>query len=1269
MAIFQPTNIIPSYFTQGTVDVNDKMEISWQVNGNSAMIAFQIDFYKNDTASSFVSSTGRIDSYSFQNESGQVLSLPFYGIDRYGKVQFFTWKANKSWLEWSQERQTAKGGNYEVFANGGKYKFKITQWFYSGDSIVSALASAPISSGCYFSLPNGAYIKFPSGFTTLYEDERFYYNINQQKGWYLDENGGFIFVSFIYSDNKPTGSSFDNKGTMTPGGVDAVGDFIIQNSPSAFSTKTKPTVSILQTNNLYSESRPIPSTLRISIAYFKAEYKQNEGDPIRWIRWQVAQVINGRIGTILDDTGNIYTPTLTYNFNGFFNNQHYAIRCIIESEGGQQAYSNPINDGWQIFNIAIENQIEYEGDFTAKRLPEENAVLLEWDGIDAIPPTISPDSYQPTITQSTVTLLGNSQGTGENYSVLWDKIISTNKNTKEYEAGPMNFDAPWCAVWKGKISPSTLDLDYINSTSPVSLSSQESYIGEFSPDGKYWVQVVKLTDGSSNSYLEIFSIDNDAISFLGCITNDGDIVSEYSAFGTIGSIAFSPDGKYFTVGSKSTVHIYRFNDGELIIARRISIGNNTTISALALSPNNELVIGWTVPDNSACFLTAYLLSTMERIYLRSMSGGIIYHIKFNYYGNILLVAGNFGAEYFFIKDNNFKYLGVIFDEIGNTLKPVYGVAFNHNVYTNIVVLQNNSDFYQYEITENEIKFIQKLTAGKYTIKVNEWVNNSISFSKDGKNLLIGSQDTLMRFVVDSNENLKFDWYITPSDGALWSDVRLVAFNEMQNIAIVCSKNSRGYVERRCFNVYYNGEAAYPRGKLFDIQENNLTIVGNSNGLIISVKSVPFLQIKTPVGADTVAVAVSKNNINIFYYGSGELLSKYAKAISYSQSKISSVAIFGGDTGATTDNIAVFKGDGTNVLAYYNNYEFEPVWSSNDYTLLMHVSCNGNLEGGIGTTSGGGFRIYRQEVGTSILTPIATLASTVTSIKDYGILSRKSYKYMLCAYDSNGVFMSTVEADNAISTYFKNYSLLVCDYVEASDEYHVRKQYLFQYDLKEGSIGNNNTPTINKNFTKYPTRSASTSNYKSGTLQGLIGVIYSVPALIEQVENHKNMLNPSTIDYYDSIDLEQELYDLSTSQYYLFIRDMKGRIRMVHTNSQISITTNIKQKQQSSSISFPWVEIGDASNVAIIQTPKDYGWDYDIQVVEVSLDVNIETGELIAKYPIIYSGTKFYLAGSNREILSVKTPYGTTSAKFNLPEIATEPNDGELKATIINNEEK
>ncbi len=119
MALFQPTNITPSTFAGiggGTIDVNNPVSISWQVNGNSPMIGFSITFYSNDD-SSLAGTTGNI---SLQN--------PFYGTDEKGNPVVYTYEPeNTKWSNWTLT--TVSGYSLLSFTNGNEYKMQITQYW------------------------------------------------------------------------------------------------------------------------------------------------------------------------------------------------------------------------------------------------------------------------------------------------------------------------------------------------------------------------------------------------------------------------------------------------------------------------------------------------------------------------------------------------------------------------------------------------------------------------------------------------------------------------------------------------------------------------------------------------------------------------------------------------------------------------------------------------------------------------------------------------------------------------------------------------------------------------------------------------------------------------------------------------------------------------------------------------------------------------------------------------------------------------------------
>lgn len=122
MALFQPTNITPSVLGElgnGTVDITQDLTVTWQVNGNSAMTAFEIVFYQNNAGSSQLYTTGKVTE-----------GCPFYGTNYAGKVIPFSYTIPTASL-------TGAG-----MANGNTYKLVITQYWSDKDSVTQVSAAA-----------------------------------------------------------------------------------------------------------------------------------------------------------------------------------------------------------------------------------------------------------------------------------------------------------------------------------------------------------------------------------------------------------------------------------------------------------------------------------------------------------------------------------------------------------------------------------------------------------------------------------------------------------------------------------------------------------------------------------------------------------------------------------------------------------------------------------------------------------------------------------------------------------------------------------------------------------------------------------------------------------------------------------------------------------------------------------------------------------------------------------------------------------------------
>lgn len=119
--LFQPTNIAPDDVNgSGCVDADENLEISWQVNGDSAMIAYSITISKNDLSSQWYYTTDMV-----------YLDEPFWGRDYNGDVQRYSVELEPSEID-------PEGTEY---INGEEYKFIIRQWWDGENSVTQLTAS------------------------------------------------------------------------------------------------------------------------------------------------------------------------------------------------------------------------------------------------------------------------------------------------------------------------------------------------------------------------------------------------------------------------------------------------------------------------------------------------------------------------------------------------------------------------------------------------------------------------------------------------------------------------------------------------------------------------------------------------------------------------------------------------------------------------------------------------------------------------------------------------------------------------------------------------------------------------------------------------------------------------------------------------------------------------------------------------------------------------------------------------------------------------
>lgn len=228
---------------------------------------------------------------------------------------------------------------------------------------------------------------------------------------------------------------------------------------------------------------------------------------------------------------------------------------------------------------------------------------------------------------------------------------------------------------------------------------------------------------------------------------------------------------------------------------------------------------------------------------------------------------------------------------------------------------------------------------------------------------------------------------------------------------------------------------------------------------------------------------------------------------------------------------------------------------------VYLSCE-SLGAGVTGTS-----IYRYIQGDPILRHVAETTGDTVEILDYYAPSQNQISYLIIAHGSGtDLFLQT----GTFSPTFWFYSILLCD--RGSDGfYHVRNEYVFKYGVETGSVSNNNSPSIQTNFTRYPTRQPISSLYKTGSLKGYIGTVSQQKL------------------YSDSVSLQNAIYNISASPLTKFLKTRKGETLLVECSSPIQMQTGDNMIQQPLVATVEWVEVGGCTEDSIISVPTDGFW--------------------------------------------------------------------------------
>ena len=219
----------------------------------------------------------------------------------------------------------------------------------------------------------------------------------------------------------------------------------------------------------------------------------------------------------------------------------------------------------------------------------------------------------------------------------------------------------------------------------------------------------------------------------------------------------------------------------------------------------------------------------------------------------------------------------------------------------------------------------------------------------------------------------------------------------------------------------------------------------------------------------------------------------------------------------------------------------------------------------------GLIVYRQEEGENVIRKVAMLAIGTSAFRDYSAVNGKTYSYVLYGLTESGATTSAITS-NSTSPLFWNWDLLLCS-KDNNGNYHVQSEYRFALDVSSGTQTNNNKPTMQANFTRYPLRQPTTQNYRSSTLTAFVG----------KAKDGK---------YVDNLEKIEQLREISTSTLTKFLKTRKGEILMVETGDPISMSVSDKYQQQPVKAAIPWVEVGDAKSANVLTSTYDEYWNLD-----------------------------------------------------------------------------
>ena len=1020
--MYQPTNVTPSTLTgDSTIDVADNVKITWQINGDTPLEAFQIDFYDNDATSTPIYSTGLLTD-----------GCPASGVDGQGKPVLFTYEPSST--AWSTYGLT----------NGNEYKYNIKQ-FWNTQAYVGTVPTYSTGSGTiwytFFMRINDIFYyyseKVAAADITLKKDDTVTLNYDK--------------TSFIVNYNTPTmkilpvstaknrtdfpDPSFTYQVPLspypyTPPFVNSCA-CIIQYSDNVFITRTAPTLTI----------DAFTTPLDKIVNTFTATYSQAEGDSVKWVRWEL---VNNTQSKTVADTGEINTYVFSYTYDGFMNDENYTLNCYTETENGVPVTASVTFD--------VSYQMPQAEGKISLLCNSDSSVTLSWAQASDITGIANNDNYS--ITDNVLTLdSGN--------FITW--------NTKNEQ--PLSIPSPQSIAYKGNQTslikygydiPTTMQSPIIainpqgtllvtaeNTTAELySLSDNgATLIGEIYMDGisQPFDGIIKCAGfsfggkylaigGEFSNACTIYEVENNTLTFLACLTN----LPSWTTATDVPQLAFVSNTRFV---------LSIIDSGEVYLAWFIITGQ--TITA-------EMPVGWYGIDDPFTYINHIPLADYP---YAVVTGGTSHN------GGIWLEPGS----YFDIEDNGTNLTNPVTSAcyIDGYLIAKTKYTNNGNDYAKLIFYKYTGSTFTYYYTldtqyladgfelngYNNFIFtgdsVFEFRTDQLGIKLNTDTNTFTlicGMFKDNNNSEPNVPEVFVPFFAIGNSVM-----IAPLDNAGTTTLKYYTLNDAISNLTITNENAEIMLQRNIFNgisiVGSNATTGYSAYQPFgNFSEYIWQLYYNANW---------YLK----------AYSVGNNAINY----SGQ-----TSVSNYTPQALTEIVLNGAQT---VDYVYVTTDEGYDITQ--SNYV--PLYTS---YAEFYANFTDGLQAGTNTTAAGNYAVYRELNSTSLL-PFGLLTTTNQQMKDYGVLNNNTYSYSMYYVDNDTYSTPLYSDGVVCREFPAYVLMETTPDTNYSNVYHVLNVWCFGNNLEAQPVSNGNEPNFLENFTQYPYRQGSCVMALSGVLSGLL----------------------------------------------------------------------------------------------------------------------------------------------------------------------------------------